>query len=131
MNAHLRIARPVSDLRRSVDMYKSGLDLEELGGFEDHEGFDGVMLGNRGAGFHFEFTFCRRHPVPPMPTAEDLVVFYVPEEKDWTKRCEALLDAGFTEVDPLNPYWKILGRTFQDHDGYKVVIQRARWGAAV
>ena len=45
MNAHLRIARPVQDLDRSVRMYKHGLSLEELGSFADHQGFDRVMLG--------------------------------------------------------------------------------------
>jgi hypothetical protein len=128
MNAHLRIARPVSDPKRSAAMYKSGLSLEELASFAGHEGFDGVMLGNRGAGFHFEFTYCHHHPVSPAPTPEDLIVFYVPEERSWSERCQALIDAGFVEVEPLNPYWKILGKTFQDHDGYRVVIQRAGWG---
>lgn len=58
MHAHLRIARPVSDLPRSVNMSKLGLSLEEIDSFEDHEGFDGVMLGVSGAGFHFEFIVC-------------------------------------------------------------------------
>lgn len=35
--------------------------------------------------------------------------------------------AGFREVDPLNPYWAQSGRTFEDHDGYRVVIQQADW----
>jgi hypothetical protein len=45
MNAHLRIARPVSNLGLSVHMYKQGLSAQELGSFTDHDGFDGVMLG--------------------------------------------------------------------------------------
>jgi hypothetical protein len=127
MHAHLRIARPVSDLKRAVRMYMLGLTLEEIASFEDHEGFDGVMLGDREARFHFEFTYCRNHPVSPTPTAEDLLVFYVPDGDEWRQRCELLLSAGFSAAQPFNPYWGRLGRSFKDFDGYNVVIQRSPW----
>ena len=127
MSVHLRIARPVTDLRRAVTQYKAGLGLLELGSFTDHEGFDGVMLGAPGAGYHLEFTFCRAHAVGPAPTPEDLLVFYVPERALWEGRCRAMVSAGFDEVAPYNPYWQRLGRTFEDHDGYRVVIQHAEW----
>jgi catechol 2,3-dioxygenase-like lactoylglutathione lyase family enzyme len=127
MNAHLRIARPVGDLDRSVAMYRRGLDLDEIDRFVDHEGFDGVMLGTRGNSFHFEFTFCRTHPVAPAPTPEDLLVFYVPGADAWARRCDAMRTAGFREVEPFNPYWKRMGCTFEDADGYRIVIQRASW----
>jgi len=41
------------------------------------------MLGFDGAGWHLEFTHCRTHPVAPAPTAEDLVVLYLPEAAGW------------------------------------------------
>jgi len=78
MSHHLRIARPVSDLARTTTMYCHGLGLRIVGSFEDHDGFDGVMLGLKGSGYHFEFTHSRTHPVVPAPTPEDLLVFYVP-----------------------------------------------------
>lgn len=124
---HLRIARPVRDLARAVAQYKQGLDLEELASFEGHSGFDGAMLGFRGADFHFEFTVCRGHPVTPQPTPEDLFVFYVPDHQAWTKRCQAMRGAGFKEVESFNPYWSQQGCTLEDADGYRVVIQRAAW----
>jgi len=127
MNAHLRIARPVSDLGLTVAMYRRGLGLEQLGSFEDHQGFDGVMLGNRGMDFHFEFTYCRTHPVQPSSTPEDLLVFYVPDEAAWQQTCAAMQAAGFVDVDAFNPYWQRQGRSFADRDGYRVVIQRAAW----
>ncbi len=46
----------------------------------DHDGFDGVMLAFPTADYHFEFTICHGHAVRPSPTAEDLVVLYVPDE---------------------------------------------------
>jgi len=127
MAAHFRLGRPVSDLARADAMYRSGLGLILLGHFEDHEGFDGVMLGAPGAEFHFEFTHCRTHPVIPSPTPEDLLVFYIPDPGEWRQRCGALLSAAFVEVDPTNPYWARDGHTFKDPDGYRVVIQCASW----
>jgi catechol 2,3-dioxygenase-like lactoylglutathione lyase family enzyme len=129
MTLHVRIARPVSDLARSVAMYKAGLDLQEICSFQDHAGFDGVMLAIPGKDHHFEFTRCRTHPVLPSPTPEDLLVFYVPDPGKWNDRCAAMLAAGFVEAEPFNPYWKQRGRTFRDPDGYRVVIQQAAWGA--
>lgn len=129
MRRQLRVARPVRDLARSAAMYVAGLGLEEIGRFEDHEGFDGVMIGAAGLGYHFEFTSCRSHPVAPSPTPEDLVVFYVPDTADWREGCVKMLAAGFVEVQPYNPYWSRLGRTFEDPDGYRVVLQNASWGS--
>jgi hypothetical protein len=124
---HVRLARPVSDLGRARAMYCAGLDLQVIGGFEDHEGFDGVMLGREGLDYHFEFTACRAHPVLPTPTAEDLLVFYVPGSAQWQAQCRRMIDAGFVEVASFNPYWSLRGRTFEDPDGYRVVLQNAGW----
>ncbi|MBL9135380.1 MAG: VOC family protein [Verrucomicrobiales bacterium] len=127
MNAHLRIARPASNLARSVEMYLQGLSLTELARFSNHDGFDGVMLGDPEGPFHFEITYCRHHPVTPAPTAEDLLVFYIADPQAWEERCARLSAAGFTEVSSFNPYWARQGRTFQDPDGYRIVIQRSGW----
>jgi len=127
MTPHLRIARPVSDLERTRDMYCQGLGLCVVGRFEDHDGFDGVMLGVPGAGYHFEFTRSRTHPVKPAPTVEDLAVFYIPEEAEWEAACASMLAAGFERVTALNPYWEAAGRTYEDPDGYRIVLQRAAW----
>ncbi|HWI39320.1 MAG TPA: VOC family protein [Burkholderiales bacterium] len=102
MRRQLRVARPVRDLARSLEMYRRGLELSVLGHFEDHAGFDGVMLGVAGADYHLEFTRCRRHEVIPAPTAEDLLVFYVPDEAEWQSACERMQRAGFRLVTPFS-----------------------------
>ncbi len=127
MISHFRIARPVTNLTRTEAMYRDGLGLVRLGHFDDHEGFDGVMLGEAGGTFHFEFTCCRSHPVKPTPTPEDLLVFYVPDREDWGRRCESMTAAGFKRVTSLNPYWDRDGCVFEDPDGYRVVVQCASW----
>jgi hypothetical protein len=85
------------------------------------------MLGNEGECFHVEFTVCQSHPVKPGPTPEDLLVFYIPDIGDWAQRCALLIEAGFREVPSFNPYWMQQGRTFEDRDGYRLVIERAAW----
>ena len=108
-------------------MYCRGLGLHVVGRFENHEGFDGVMLGLAGADHHFEFTYCRAHPVSPAPTAEDLAVFYIPKISDWQSACASMLAAGFKQVPSFNPYWDLRGRTFVDPDGYHTVLQNTEW----
>ena len=130
MQYHLRIARPVTDLNRAKAMYCAGLGLRVVGSFEDHEGFDGVMLGRDGLNYHFEFTHCRRHPVAPSPTSEDLAVFYIPDALEWQSACASMQAAGFQRVAPFNPYWDVRGCTFEDPDGYCVVLQNASWSAS-
>jgi len=108
-------------------MYCRGLDLHVIGRFENHDGFDGIMLGFAGAGYHFEFTHRSTHPVTPSATAEDLAVLYVPEAAEWRRACTNMLAAGFKQVASANPYWDRCGLTFEDFDGYRVVLQKAHW----
>jgi len=124
---HLRIARPVGDLALSTAMYCRGLGLQVIDGFADHDGFDGVMLGAEGAGYHFEFTRSRTHRVAPTPTPEDLTVLYLPGAAEWQAACAAMSAAGFRRVESANPYWDARGRTFEDPDGYRVVLHQAAW----
>lgn len=123
----LRIAHPVTNLERSTTMYCNGLDLEIIGSFENHLGFDGVILGKNDLPYHFEMTYCKNHPVIPSPTKEDLIVLYISDLTEWQYRCKLLLDSGFILVESFNPYWTKHGKTFQDHDGYRIVLQNTRW----
>jgi len=127
MNYQLRIARPVRDLQRTQSMYHDGLGLRVIGSFENHDGFDGVMMGAPGLPYHFEFTHCTAHPVAASPTPEDLAVFYIPDRAEWERVSASMLAAGFKAIASFNPYWDVRGRTFEDADGYRVVLQNADW----
>jgi hypothetical protein len=48
----LRVGRPTDQLEEVMRFYTEWLGLSRLDAFEDHEGFDGVMLGVPGAGYH-------------------------------------------------------------------------------
>lgn len=130
MIQHLRIARPVTDLTQSMKMYAQGLGLQELGSFSEHDGFSGGMLGREDLSWHLEFTVCHRHPVDPSATVDDLLVLYLPDETAWKKACLQMSEAGFSSINSFNPYWDVVGRTFIDHDGYRVVLQNRAWSPA-
>ena len=129
MSYHLRIARPVSDIRQTAAMYCAGLGFRILGHFEDHQGFDGVMLGRAGLNYHFEFTRYRSHTIEPTPTVEDLVVFYIPDASEWERSRANMVAAGFKPVASFNPYWDSRGQTFEDQDGYRIVLQNDDWAS--
>jgi catechol 2,3-dioxygenase-like lactoylglutathione lyase family enzyme len=120
----LRVARPTRDIAAARDFYRRALGLEVLFVFEDHEGFDGVILGAPTWPYELEFTRDRRAPIVPTATDEDLLVFYLPDEAEWNAAVRRLRDCAAAEVTPSNPYWQRGGLTFQDADGYRVVIYR-------
>ena len=125
--AHLRIARPTDDLAAVVTFYRDGLGLDVLYEFRDHEGFDGVMLGRSGTPYHLEFTSRAGHRVGRAPTSDNLLVFYLPDEREWRAAVARLERAGHRPVSSFNPYWDERGRTFEDPDGYRVVLQNESW----
>jgi catechol 2,3-dioxygenase-like lactoylglutathione lyase family enzyme len=125
----MRVARPTDNLEAIARMYSAGLGFEQLGAFVNHRGFDGVILGHPRAPYHLEFTRQRGHPVGTAPTRDHRSVFYVPDRDDWEQHCERLVSAGFRQVTSWNPFWDDAGRTFEDGDGYRVVLQNAKWEA--
>ena len=127
--AHLRVARPTDNLAEVVGFYRDGLGFEVLSEFAGHDGFDGVMLGRKGAGYHLEFTRAAGHTAGRAPTQDHLLVFYLPDEVEWRAAVARLERAGHTPVAAFNPYWDRQGRTFEDPDGYRVVLQCANWPA--
>lgn len=126
----LRVARPTDQLAAVVRFYVEGVGLAVLGSFEDHEGFDGVMLGIPGASYHLEFTRRRGHTAGRAPTEDNLLVFYLPNLADFQSAVARMEAAGHSPVPAFNPYWDRLGRTYEDPDGYRVVLQQAAWPLA-
>lgn len=124
---NLRIARASDDPAALLAFYRDGLGLEVLSSFTDHDGFDGVMLGRRGYPCHLEFTRAAGHAAGRAPTQENLLVFYLPEPEDWRLAVARMRAAGFEPVSSFNPYWDRSGVTFEDPDGYRVVLQHAAW----
>ncbi|KAL2019637.1 hypothetical protein VTK56DRAFT_9452 [Thermocarpiscus australiensis] len=120
--AHLRIARPTNDIDALLPFYRDGLGFEVLLTFADHEGFDGVLLGHKSAGYHLEFTRHHGHDVGGAPTQDNLLVFYLPDNDSYAGAVARMEGVGFRAVASYNPYWDRCGKTFEDPDGYRVVL---------
>lgn len=127
LTTKLRVARPTDDLEPLVRFYRDGLGLRELYRFGGHGDFDGVMLGLPGAPYHLEFTKAHGHHVGRAPTADNLLVFYLPEERAWNDAVARMKRCSYAPVRSFNPFWDERGVTFEDPDGYRVVLQRAAW----
>lgn len=121
-SAHLRVARPTDSIDAIIPFYRDGLGFEVLFRFGEHDGFDGVMLGLRGAAYHLEFTTKRGHPAGRAPTQDNLLVFYLPDGDEFAAAVSRMQAAGFDSVTSFNPYWDQKGKTFEDLDGYRIVL---------
>jgi len=123
----LRVVRPTDNLAAIVEMYVAGLGFSVIAQFVDHEGFDGAILGHPQQPYHFAFTSQHGHCAGSAPTKDHLLVFFMPAQSEWEESCKRMLKAGFRAVRSSNPYWDRKGRTFEDVDGYRVVLQNDAW----
>ena len=126
-NSILRIARPSDNLVVISRMYIEGLGFNLLGEFFDHQGFNGAIIGHPEHAYHLEFTQHNGVSAGRAPTQDNLLVFYIADQQEWSRACEQMLSAGFNSVSSYNPYWDAVGRTFEDVDGYRVVLQNREW----
>jgi catechol 2,3-dioxygenase-like lactoylglutathione lyase family enzyme len=124
----LRVARPTDNVAALIPFYCDGLGLNILYQFKGHNGFDGVMIGRHDAPYHLEFTRAEGHRVGRAPSQDNLLVFYLPDPEDWQSAVARIKAAGFQPVPAFNSYWDEKGCTFEDPDGYRIVIQQASWG---
>lgn len=120
----LRCARHTNDLQPLIDFYCGLLDLEILGEFQDHDGYDGVFIGNRGSDWHIEFTISEEKP-DHRPDADDLLVFYADSTAEYEHLVQQFINNHIPEVTAKNPYWAANGKTFTDPDGFRIVISKA------
>jgi catechol 2,3-dioxygenase-like lactoylglutathione lyase family enzyme len=121
--AQVRIARPTDRLAEVERFYSKDLGLPVIYRFENHAGYDGVMIGLPGTDYHLEFTSHESGSPCPAPTRDNLLVLYFLSDADMYEAVERLAAAGHEPVDAENPYWASVGAmTFEDPDGWRVVL---------
>ena len=113
----LRVARHTERLSEVVDFYRS-LGLTETGRFCNHDGYDGVFLAVPGTPAHLELTAGGDHGAPT-PHPESLLVLYLGGDRAVSAAAARI---GVDPVSPANPYWAEHGLTFEDPDGFRVVL---------
>ncbi len=120
-----RFARHTNDLERIKSFYTSVLGLELLGGFENHNGYDGVFLGKQDENWHLEFT--KSDEVVDFNFGDDdILVFYPNSKLEFEMIHEKLATHSIAFIDAKNPYWNENGKMFLDPDGYRIVISHLK-----
>ena len=119
----VRFARHTADLERLVGFWRDELGLPELARFVDHAGYSGVIIGLPGTAAHLEFTTGAVHTAST-PDPETLVVLYLGSWEAVRARAERL---SVPPVPAANPYWDENGLTFEDPDGFRVVLAARTW----
>jgi len=127
MGLCLCVARPTNDINKLLTFYCNGLGFEIIYQFHDHEGFDGIMLGKPDCDYHLEFTSKKGHDAGRAPTQDNLLVFYIPDRIEWENAIQKMVIVRYEPVISFNPYWDIQGKTFEDPDRYRVVLQQSAW----
>lgn len=119
---HMRTARPSDRLAELKRFYVHGLGCKLLGEFDNHAGFDGLIVGDDSGHWQAEFVHERGHVAAAVPSLEHLLVFYVANRAELQAREALMASAGYARAKPHNPYWAQHGATFVDPDGYHVVL---------
>ncbi|MCA1778881.1 MAG: VOC family protein [Xanthomonadaceae bacterium] len=115
-----RIVRPTDKFDKIVEFYRSGLGLDIISSFRDHDGYNGVMLGLPAYPYHLEIIERQGGDANINSNKDNLLVFYF-EDHSAITRIESQLNAmGYPTLPAKNPWWN-------DHDA--VYIEDAdQWG---
>lgn len=117
----LRVARHTTNLDAIRKFYQGILGLEIIGTFESHGSYSGLFLGLKDQSWHLEFTVSDKVP-DHKPDEDDLLVFYTDTEAQYHKLVQRFAAEGIEPVNPKNSYWNENATTYQDPDGFRVVI---------
>lgn len=120
-----RFARHTNDLERIKSFYITVLGFELLGGFENHNGYDGIFLGKSNENWHLEFT--KSNDVVPFNFGdEDILVFYPNSKLEYEIMLDKIKLYSIEFIAAKNPYWNDNGKMFLDPDGYRIVISHLK-----
>lgn len=127
MVQYFRLARHTQSINDIKRFYVDILDFEEIGSFEGHRGYDGVMLGFKDHTWHMEFTQSNDSHLERKLDDDDLIVLYYNNERSYKETINKLEKSGVKSVKSKNPYWDENGKTFIDPEGWRVVICNRAW----
>ncbi len=120
-----RFARHTNNLQKLKSFYIDVLGLELLGGFENHNGYDGVFIGNPDENWHLEFTQTNEI-VNHTFNEDDILVFYPNNKIEYELILEEIKKHSIEFITAKNTYWKENGLMLLDPDGYRIVISHLK-----
>lgn len=117
----LRVARHTNDLKKIEDFYINILGFDRLGGFQNHNNYDGVFIGKPDLDWHFEFTQSQTK-AKHVFDEDDIIVLYTKTILEYNSILKKVKDNNIPIIQAINPYWNENGKMFLDPDGYRIVI---------
>lgn len=116
-----RFARHTNDLEQIKSFYIDILGFELLGGFENHNGYDGIFIGKSNENWHLEFTKSEEVVLFDF-NEDDILVFYPNNKIEFDFIMNKIQSKKIEFVEAKNPYWNENGKMILDPDGYRVLI---------
>lgn len=116
----LRVARHTNSLEKIENFYVNILGFERLGGFQNHNGYDGVFIGKPNLDWHFEFTQTETKANHTFDE-DDIIVLYPETILEFSRLIESI-SKNVSFISSKNPYWNQNGKMFLDPDGFRIVI---------
>jgi hypothetical protein len=81
-----------------------------------------VMIGLPGRTHHLEFTRHRNGSDGTASSRDNLLVFYIPDPEQLAQARRRLEALEHRPVPPANPYWLDKSVSFEDPDGWRIVL---------
>ena len=117
----LRVARHTNNLENIKSFYANILGLEILGGFENHNNYDGIFIGKPSENWHLEFTKSKEK-INISCNEEDYLVFYPENQLEYEQILKNIEANKIKFITSKNPYWNENGKIILDPDGFGVII---------
>ena len=124
-----RIARHTNKLKEVIHFYGEALGLKQIGSFQEHAGYDGVMFALQGTTCHLEFTSNANGGTCAPPGRDNLLVLYFDTNENFRAATERVEGFGHQPVEPENVYWASRGLTYEDPEGWRVVLYNGTYDA--
>ncbi len=121
----LRIARHTNKIEEIKIFYTTILNLEILGEFQKHNGYDGIFIGKPTFDWHLEF-ITTHEDVNHQFDEDDCLVFYPTTQQEYDEIIERLELHHIKPIKSKNPYWNDNGISFLDPDGFIVIVSPIR-----
>ena len=119
----LRVARHTNNLENIKSFYANILGLEILGGFENHNNYDGIFIGKPSENWHLEFTKSKEK-INISCNEEDYLVFYPENQLEYEQILKNIEANKIKFITSKNLYWNENGKIILDPDGFGVIISQ-------
>jgi catechol 2,3-dioxygenase-like lactoylglutathione lyase family enzyme len=121
----LRVARHTNNLKKIENFYVNILGFERLGGFQNHNNYDGIFIGKPELDWHFEFTKSDVN-AKHLFNEDDIIILYPKTDLEYSSLIDRVLNNNISMITAINPYWKENGKLFFDPDGNRIVISNLK-----